>query len=90
MARFSGSGYHRLAMDIRELDKMLRQTLEDRRMSRSERRALREVLDEAMLDDDELAVARALAFSLARDADLDPRAKQVLGWLEEAIQHSPA
>lgn len=65
---------------------MLSQTLEDRRMSRSERRALRQVLNDAMLSDDELAIARALAFSLAREADLDPRAKQVLAWLEEAIK----
>lgn len=73
-------------MDALELRRLLRQTLEDRRLSGGERRALREVLDEAATDDATRARLRHEAFELACEAVDEPRSREVLDWLEEVIK----
>ncbi len=54
-------------MNTEELDQALSATLEDGRLSRSERGALLEVLRDTPLDAGRLAQLRARAFELARE-----------------------
>ena len=75
-------------MDTEELDRALRATLEDGQLSRAERQALGELLQEQPLDANRLAQLRARAFSLARERlnPSDARARQALGWVEEFVK----
>ena len=73
-------------MDSSELDEMLAQTLEDHRLSRGEKRALKESIAQAGMDERERAHARSRAFDLARDAVRDPQDRRVLEWLEETVK----
>lgn len=72
-----------------DIDAVLRDTLEDRRLSRSERRALSELLVGAEPDD--LALWRHRAFEQARavlagPAPSEREVAQVLDWLEEVCR----
>lgn len=69
-----------------DFEKMLRQTLADRKLSSSERTALTQVLADARLDGQKLAAHRAVAFDLAREAIGDPHAREVLDWLEAVVK----
>ena len=69
-----------------EIKRLLAQTLDDCRMSRGERRALADVLDELDPSDRLLAVYRSVAFDLAREALSNGEAHSVLDWLEEAVK----
>jgi len=73
-------------MNTEELDRALRATLEDGRLSRAERQALSEVLRETSLDAARLSQLRARAFALARERTAPPDALQLLGWLEELMK----
>lgn len=64
----------------------LAETLEDQRLSRSERRALREVLADALQDPGGLAAVRGHAFDLARTALEGTGAWAVLAWLEDVVR----
>jgi len=64
----------------------LAETLEDQRLSRSERRALREVLAEALQDPGGLAAVRGHAFGLAREALDSAGSGAVLAWLEDVVR----
>ena len=66
-----------------QLREVLRQTLDDHRLSRSERRALSEVLEESIHTDRERAIARHEAFELARLELSDSPNHRVLEWLED-------
>ena len=68
-----------------EMDALLRSMLDDHRLSRSERRALRDLVDERGLDDQRLGVFRAKAFDLARE-QLGDEQTFVVDWLENAIK----
>ena len=72
--------------DRDELDEMLRQTLDDRRLSRTERRALNEVFGDYDLDDDKRAFVRNRVFAMAREAIRNQEAHKVLEWAEEVIK----
>ncbi len=74
------------------LEDILRQTLEDRRLSRSEKKALKKVLAEAITSDQDVAVYRNAAFAVARESFNDAAAREVLDWLEEVVKllQSPA
>ncbi|HVG59402.1 MAG TPA: phospholipase D-like domain-containing protein, partial [Hyalangium sp.] len=61
-------------------------TLADRQLTRSERRALQAVLDDRRASEAVLALFRSRAFALARESVTDPRARQVISWLEETVQ----
>ena len=65
-------------MPIPDIDPMLLKTLSDRRMSGSERQALRQVLDDHPSDAATLAFYRHRAFELARAECSDAA---VLDWL---------
>ncbi len=69
-----------------DLEGALRQTLEDGRLSRSERRALGELLAEQPRDPLELAVLRARVFELARERLRHPEDREVLAWVEEVVK----
>jgi mitochondrial cardiolipin hydrolase len=73
-------------MDQTELDAILRQTLDDARLSRSERRALGEVLTEAAPTVAELAWMRSRVFEIAR-AELEVwHDRLVLDWVEDVTK----
>jgi phosphatidylserine/phosphatidylglycerophosphate/cardiolipin synthase-like enzyme len=73
-------------MDASEIDSILTATLADKQLTRSERRALQAVLDDRRASEAVLALFRSRAFALARDSVTDPRARQVISWLEETLQ----
>ena len=65
---------------------ILEQSLADRRLSRGEKSALSQHLDEAGADAEQLAHTRRLAFGLARDAIDATNGAMILEWLEEIIK----
>ena len=69
-----------------EIDSILSATLDDQRLSRSERRALTAVFEEHAQDPQRQALFRHRAFELARQALKDPRDKAIVGWLEEVAK----
>lgn len=78
-------------MQLADFDQILRATLEDVRLSRSERQALSKVLTDLPLDEQQLGVLRHHAFDLARAEFNHSQQKPVLDWLEEVIKTlSPA
>lgn len=70
-------------MPLPDIDPLLAKTLSDRRLSGSERQALRQVLDDLQADAPALAFFRHRAFELARAETTDP---QVLDWLEDVLK----
>jgi phosphatidylserine/phosphatidylglycerophosphate/cardiolipin synthase-like enzyme len=75
-------------MDTDELDRALRATLEDGRLSRGEKQALGEILKETPLDAQRLAQLRARAFTMAKERTTDPRALEALAWVEDFVRLS--
>jgi phosphatidylserine/phosphatidylglycerophosphate/cardiolipin synthase-like enzyme len=73
-------------MTPEEFDRILQQTLADRRLTQGERRALTEVLKDVEPDEQKLAHYRHQAFDAARAALSDPQAATVLGWLEDVVK----
>ncbi|MEK6234519.1 MAG: phospholipase D-like domain-containing protein [Planctomycetales bacterium] len=72
-------------MKTNEIERMLAKTLEDRRMSRNEKRALKDVFKETGLRKNELQLLRSKAFDLARAENADPEMREVLQWLEDTV-----
>lgn len=70
-------------MGMSELTVALRKTLADRNISGSEKRALSELLRDTKLDAHQQALLRHEAFELARAELADPKALEVIGWLED-------
>ena len=73
-------------MKADEIDAMLRETLQDQRFSRGERRAIREHLGDMDASDEMLAHWRRRAFEVARSELRTASSKQILEWLEGAIK----
>lgn len=69
-----------------ELDFMLQQTLEDRRLSRTEKRALTEVFADYELNAEERTFIRHRVFTLARECIRNREAEQVLQWAEDVVK----
>ncbi len=69
-----------------EIDRLLGQTWEDRRVSRSERRALKEVLAEHRRADQARHQLRARAFTLARQFADQVGPEASLEWLEGVVK----
>jgi len=65
---------------------MLEQTLDDRRLTRSERKAMDRIFDHIDPDAHALALYRSVAFDLARQSIVDPTAIETIGWLEEVVK----
>ena len=68
---------------LETFDEILARTLDDGRMSRGEKRALQQVLEDWKLDADQVAVLRSRAFDAARSAGAGGG---VLDWLEEVVK----
>jgi mitochondrial cardiolipin hydrolase len=75
-----------VAMDTDELDRALRATLDDGRLSRSEKQVLGELLRESPLDSSRLGQLRARAFKLAKERTVEPRALEALDWVEDFVK----
>jgi phosphatidylserine/phosphatidylglycerophosphate/cardiolipin synthase-like enzyme len=69
-----------------DIDEILQQTLEDRRLSRGESQALREVLKEHAGDRRKIADVRTRAFRLARKRIRGKENDEVVDWLEEVVR----
>jgi phosphatidylserine/phosphatidylglycerophosphate/cardiolipin synthase-like enzyme len=69
-----------------ELDAILTSTLEDRKLSRSERSALRERVREAAPDERTLELFRARAFEIARANMFGRDSLAVVDWLEDVVK----
>lgn len=68
-----------------DFESELRKTLEDQRLSRTERRALQEIVAET--DPDSLPLLRNIAFRVARaEADQGDKTQAVVKWLEDVIK----
>lgn len=67
-----------------EIDGILAATLEDERVSRGEKHALKELLLDGALDDEQLAFVRHRAFALAKERV--GKGQQVLEWLEDVVK----
>lgn len=73
-------------MNASDIDAILAATLEDRTLSRTERQALQAVLDDRKAGEAVLALFRSRAFELARGSVTDPRAREVIHWLEDTVK----
>jgi len=73
-------------MSASGLDDILRQTLEDRRLTRGEKRALGEVLADEVPDAAAAARLAARAFAVARQAVEGADNHLVLDWLEDVVK----
>lgn len=73
-------------MKPQRIRQMLRQTLEDCRLSRGERSAVRQIVAHLDPSDAALAAYRAMAFELAADVIDASNSRLVLGWLEDVVK----
>ena len=73
-------------MDHKEIDGVLAATLDDHRLSRGERHALKELIDDANPSPQRLAFYRHRAFALAHEAMSGRDNQQVLQWLENVVK----
>ncbi len=72
-------------MKTRQLIEHLVATLDDKRLSRSERRALHAVMDERPVKPRELLEVQAAVFDAAAEAMHDPRDREIIRWLEDCL-----
>ena len=74
-------------MTDEDMDEILHETAEDRRLSRSERKALRKIVEEDGLSDAELARFRRRAFAVAHELAQGGRPTgELLRWLEDTVK----
>lgn len=73
-------------MRIDEIDAILRRSFDDRRLSRGETRALREVFADALRDSASRHHARQAAFAIFKETLRDARDGEALEWLESVVK----
>jgi phosphatidylserine/phosphatidylglycerophosphate/cardiolipin synthase-like enzyme len=73
-------------MNETELKQILQRSLEDFSLSRSERQALRDYLQDLNVGDAELTLVRQQAFRAARQALSSGTTERILDWLEEIVK----
>jgi phosphatidylserine/phosphatidylglycerophosphate/cardiolipin synthase-like enzyme len=73
-------------MTDQEMDDVLARTLQDYRLSGSEKQALGELVAELQGDEQQLGRFRRRAFQMAAGAVADPAARRVLEWLEDVAK----
>ncbi len=73
-------------MNLEQIEVLFARTLDDLRLSRGERRALRETLGESDLEGHDLDGLRGRAFALAQERLSAHGDHRVLEWLEDAIR----
>ena len=69
-----------------EIDEILRQTLSDLRLSRSEKKGLKAVLGDLELSEGDYGQLRKSAFEIAAETLNDSRSRQIVEWLEELMK----
>ena len=69
-----------------EIEAALRESLEDRRLSREERHDLKALLGDAPLGDEERAFLRNRVFAVANEVADDTPAVALLGWTQDVIK----
>jgi len=69
-----------------EIDRILKHTLSDHKLSRGEKKIIRAIVDETCADDNDLAYLRHRAFEIASGELMSPETKDVLTWLEEVVK----
>ncbi len=69
-----------------QLDLILRKTLEDFKVSRGEKRILKNLLREFDPDSRQQALIRHRIFEIAREEMLGPQAQGVIDWLEDMVK----
>lgn len=79
-------GWKGETMRPQQIRNMLEQTLDDFRLSRGERSALKQILSHIKPTEHELATYRSMAFELAHDADNDADRGMLLDWLEGVVK----
>jgi phosphatidylserine/phosphatidylglycerophosphate/cardiolipin synthase-like enzyme len=73
-------------MDTAQIDNILRKTLDDHRLSRGEKRLVRDLLGELGRSEQNLAFVRHRAFELARHEMAGPQSHAIVTWLEEVVK----
>ena len=73
-------------MNPQQVRTMLKQTIDDRRVTRSERKAMERIFDHIDPDPHALALYRSVAFDLARESLVDPESIETICWLEEVVK----
>jgi phosphatidylserine/phosphatidylglycerophosphate/cardiolipin synthase-like enzyme len=73
-------------MNSGNLETFLQQTIEDYRLSRSERRVLGDALSQVDGNPQELAFLLSRAFDIARQNTVDPETRGVIDWLEDLVK----
>ncbi len=73
-------------MDVTDIDRVLRQTLSDRRLSRGERRVVRELLAEEHASRHDLDLWRSRAFAIAATELSERDHARLLDWLEDVVK----
>ncbi|MBP85823.1 MAG: endonuclease [Planctomycetaceae bacterium] len=73
-------------MSSDEIDRLLKHTIADHRLSRGERNVLDGLLAEYGTDEQGLAFLRHRVFEVAREELVGPDALAVIDWLEEAVK----
>lgn len=73
-------------MNPQQIRKILLETLDDRQLTRSERKAMDRILEHLEPTPQQLALYRSVAFDLARESLTDPHSVERLEWLEEVIR----
>lgn len=69
-----------------EFQKLLRQTLDDRRLSRGERQTLSAILKDLSPSPEDLEQFQRMAFELARDVAGSGPDREVIDWLEDVLK----
>ncbi len=72
-------------MHFEELEEALQSSIDDRQVTRGERKALRALIQERAPTPREIALLRSRAYEIARETLDAPRAKEVLDWLEDVV-----
>jgi phosphatidylserine/phosphatidylglycerophosphate/cardiolipin synthase-like enzyme len=73
-------------MDAEQLESALRISLQDYQLTRGEKSAIRQLIDDGQLTPHELSVCRNAAFRLASEAIDAVKIPQVLEWLEDVTK----
>ncbi len=73
-------------MDPAQLERFLSESLDDKRLSRGEKRVLSQLVEELNPDLHEHRVILSKAFDLARTKLADPRDGAILDWLHEVVK----
>jgi len=73
-------------VEFDELDAMLRETFEDRILSRAERLAIGAVFEDLAMDENRLRYVRNRAFEMAREALEQGLDERILEWLQDVVR----